>query len=69
MRQRRERHIRVRGKRLDQVDETKLALAVWMMARKLVADGTEQGVAAEDAATSGPPKQLEGPRADTKEAA
>jgi hypothetical protein len=30
--------IRVRGKRLDQVDETKLALAYWLLAKKLAED-------------------------------
>jgi hypothetical protein len=68
MGQRRERHIRVRGKRLDQVDETKLALAVWMMARKLVVDGTEQE-SADPAVASEEPQQLEEPRADSQEAA
>jgi hypothetical protein len=32
--------IRVRGKRLDQVDETKLTLAYWLLAKQLVADKT-----------------------------
>lgn len=32
--------IRVRGKRLDQVDETKLTLAYWLLAKQLVADAT-----------------------------
>ncbi len=33
--------IRVRGKRLDQVDETKLTLAYWLLAKQLVEDRTE----------------------------
>ncbi len=32
--------IRVRSKRLDQVDETKLSLAVWLLAKNLVEDKT-----------------------------
>jgi hypothetical protein len=32
--------IRVRGKRLDQVDETKLTLAYWLLAKQLVVDKT-----------------------------
>jgi len=32
--------IQVRGKRLDQVDETKLTLAYWLLAKQLVADRT-----------------------------
>lgn len=62
MGQRRERHIRVRGKRLDEIDETKLALAVWMLAKKLVADGTEQS-------EEGSQEPVGGSRADAKEAA
>lgn len=62
MAQRRERHIRIRGKRLDEIDETKLALAVWMLAKKLVADGTEQS-------EEGPRVSESDPRADSKEAA
>jgi len=30
------RKIRVRSKRLNQIDESKLALAVWLMAREIV---------------------------------
>lgn len=33
--------IRVRGKRLDQVDNTKLALAYWLLAKRLVEDKTD----------------------------
>ena len=68
MGQRRERHIRVRGKRLDQVDETKLALAVWMLAKKIVADGAEQEPASANRASE-KPKQPEQARADAKEVA
>jgi hypothetical protein len=32
--------VRVRSKRLDQLDESKLALAVWLIARDLVEDKT-----------------------------
>jgi hypothetical protein len=33
--------IRVRGKRLDQVDNTKLTLAYWLLAKRLVEDKTD----------------------------
>lgn len=33
----------MRGKRLDEVDETKLTLAYWLLARRLVEDRTEAG--------------------------
>ncbi len=33
--------IRVRGKRLDQVDEDKIALAYWLLAKQLVEDQSE----------------------------
>jgi hypothetical protein len=32
--------VRIRSKRLDQLDESKLALAVWLIARDLVTDKT-----------------------------
>jgi hypothetical protein len=35
-----ENRIRVRGKRLDQVDETKLTLAYWLLAKQMVSDKT-----------------------------
>jgi hypothetical protein len=52
-------HIRVRAKRLDQVDPDKLALAYWLLAMRLVEDRTnpsdndipEEGTAAGDSAT------------------
>lgn len=34
--------IRVRSKRLDQVDSTKLALALWLLAREVVEDRTSR---------------------------
>lgn len=37
--------IRVRSKRLDQVDETKLSLAFWLLAKQLVEDRTDDPVA------------------------
>lgn len=40
--------IRVRGKRLDQVDNTKLALAYWLLAKQLVEDKTDPRVLSED---------------------
>lgn len=33
--------IRVRGKRLDQVDNTKLSLAYWLLAKQLAEDKTD----------------------------
>lgn len=33
--------IRVRGKRLDQIDPTKLSLAYWLLAKQLVEDKTD----------------------------
>ena len=35
------KRIRVRAKRLDQIDETKLSLALWLMAKRLL-DEQEQ---------------------------
>ena len=35
------KRIRVRSKRLSQVDETKLSLALWLIARGMVEDKTE----------------------------
>lgn len=32
----REKRIRVRSKRLDQLDESKLALALWLLAKQMV---------------------------------
>jgi hypothetical protein len=34
------KRIRIRAKRLDEIDETKLALAFWLIARDLVDDKT-----------------------------
>lgn len=34
------RKVRIRAKRLDQLDESKLALAVWLIARDLAEDKT-----------------------------
>lgn len=36
------KRLRIRAKRLDQLDETKLALALWLLARDVLAD--EQSV-------------------------
>lgn len=35
------RPVRVRGKRLDEVDTSKLALAMWLMAQRLAKEGDE----------------------------
>jgi hypothetical protein len=40
--------MRVRGKRLDQVDNTKLTLAYWLLAKQLVADKTDPRMPTED---------------------
>ena len=32
------KRVRVRSKRLDQIDETKLALAFWLMAKRMIED-------------------------------
>jgi hypothetical protein len=37
-----QKRIRVRSKRLDQIDETKLALAFWLMAKRMVEEQEEQ---------------------------
>jgi len=42
--------IRVRGKRLDQVDVEKLTLAYWLLAKELVSDQTEASDASAPAA-------------------
>lgn len=42
------KNIRVRSKRLDQIDETKLALAVWLMAKGIVEDRTAEDTDATD---------------------
>ncbi len=36
-----ENRIRVRGKRLDQVDSTKITLAYWLLAKAIVADKSD----------------------------
>lgn len=41
------KRVRVRSKRLDEIDETKLALAFWLMAKRMVEE--------EDAATEREP--------------
>jgi hypothetical protein len=43
------KQIRVRSKRLDQLDETKLALALWLMAKDMLPPKPEQDAATEDA--------------------
>ena len=40
--------IRVRGKRLDEIDETKLSLAYWLLAKRLVDDRTDPRLPTED---------------------
>jgi hypothetical protein len=32
------KRVRVRSKRLDEIDETKLALAFWLMAKRMIED-------------------------------
>lgn len=43
-----ENRIRVRGKRLDEIDETKLTLAYWLLAKQLVEDKTDPRQLTED---------------------
>jgi hypothetical protein len=38
----RQKRTRVRSKRLDQLDESKLALAFWLLAKQIVGDGDDQ---------------------------
>ena len=38
----RQKRTRVRSKRLDQLDESKLALAFWLLAKQIVGDGDNQ---------------------------
>jgi hypothetical protein len=45
--------IRVRSKRLDQVDESKLALAMWLLARGLVEDKTTAATTPENPNATG----------------
>jgi hypothetical protein len=42
------KQIRVRSKRLDQMDETKLALALWLMAKDMLPPKPERDGASED---------------------
>lgn len=43
-----ENRIRVRSKRLDQLDEDKLSLAFWMLAKQLVEDQTDDPAGPDD---------------------
>ena len=45
--------IRVRSKRLDQVDEAKLALALWLIARGVVEDKTTTATTPENTNANG----------------
>ncbi len=36
-----EKRIRIRSKSLDQIDETKLSLALWLMAKRIVEEEAE----------------------------
>lgn len=38
----REKRIRVRSKRLDQLDESKLALALWLLAKQMVTNDSDR---------------------------
>ncbi len=51
------RKIRVRSKRLNQIDEGKLALAVWLMAREIVDSETGAEKLANDADSPAPGKE------------
>lgn len=37
-----EQHIRVRSKRLDEIDADKISLAFWLLAKQLVEDHTDE---------------------------
>lgn len=37
----RQKRTRVRSKRLDQLDESKLALALWLLAKQMIADDSD----------------------------
>lgn len=51
------KRIRVRSKRLDEIDETKLSLAIWLIAKSLVEDKTT------------PPKEPSAPEVEAPETA
>ena len=51
--------IRVRSKRLDQVDEDKLSLAFWLLAKQLVEDQSDEAVA-DTSATDAPDESTDG---------
>lgn len=48
------RRLRMRAKRLDQLDETKLSLAIWLIARDIVEDKTNLGKKPRKRKASGP---------------
>lgn len=39
-----EQHIRVRSKRLDEIDADKISLAFWLLAKQLVEDHTDEPI-------------------------
>ncbi|HWY18456.1 MAG TPA: hypothetical protein VNY27_07060 [Solirubrobacteraceae bacterium] len=47
--------VRIRSKRLDQLDEAKLSLAIWLIARDLVTDETTPPPSEEKVAKPGEP--------------
>jgi hypothetical protein len=53
------RQVRVRSKRLDQLDEAKLALALWLMAKSLVEGDGEASPATGQVATTDQAAELE----------
>lgn len=44
------KRVRVRSKRLDEIDDTKLALAFWLMAKRLVDEQDEEAGSQETSA-------------------
>jgi hypothetical protein len=67
---RREKRIKVRGKRLDQLDDTKLALAIWLLSREVVIDRTERAQPVPKSGSDDIDEAVsEATRADAKEAA
>ena len=55
-----EKRIRIRSKRLDEIDETKLALAVWLIAKGLVEDRTEPETEADESGNDAAPGATSG---------
>ena len=57
-----EKRIRIRSKRLEEIDESKLALAVWLMAKQIVEDRTKKPDSREASSKASQYKRAERPR-------